>query len=299
MSSFTRIIRESFLKEPLVHFLIIGIVLFFVYEALQPQKTKQVNRIMVSQGQIQQLAAQFKRVSLRVPSQQELDKLIESYIHDEVLYRQGLVLGLDIDDPVVKQRMRMKLEVLLEDLNEQAQPSDDVLLAFIEKNSDRYMADAIYSFEHIYLDITKHKDLDKNFALIKQQLADNAQLENLGDRLILPPILTKITNYDVVRLFGDEFSQGLSQLTINQWSSIVYSGYGAHIVKLTAMTPSKTIPLAMIKSEVLRDYMVYRRDQLKDKTYQSLREKYEIIIEGTSSDNKLKASKNTLGKINS
>jgi len=281
MNLFTR-----FIREPLVHFLIIGLVMFVAYESTQPQTIKLTNQIVVSQGQIQQLSAQFKRVSLRPPTQQELDKLIEGYVRDEVFYRQGLTLGLDIDDPVVKQRLRMKLEVLLEDLNEQAQPNDDVLLSFMEKHAVNYRQEAIYSFEHIYLDITKHENLDKTFATIKGELANNISIDTLGDRLILPAKLNEINDYDVIRLFGKEFSQGLSQLVINQWSSIIYSGYGAHIVKLTRITPSKIMPLAMVKAEVLRDYMVQRRDELKENTYQSLRKEYQVLIENKKDENK-------------
>ena len=279
MSFFTRIIREPFFKEPLLHFLIIGVMLFLVYGVLQKQETILPNQIVVSQGQVQQLAAQFKRVSLRSPTPQELDKLIEGYIRDEVFYRQGLILGLDIDDPVVKQRMRMKLEVLLEDLNEQAQPSDDVLLAFMGKNADNYIQAAIFSFEHVFIDLAKHKNLDEAEAKIKQQIAKNIAIETLGDRLILPAKLTQVTDYEINRLFGEEFAQGLTQLSVNEWSSVVYSGYGAHLVKLTDKIPSQIAKLSVVKTEVVRDYLVQRREELKDKSYQNLLSEYIITIE--------------------
>jgi len=257
-------------------------VLFFVYGATQQQETRDPKQIIVSQGKIEQLIAQFKRVSIRPPSQQEIDELIEGYIRDEVFYRQGLVLGLDVGDPVVKQRLRMKLEVLLEDLNEQAQPSDEVLLAFMEKNAQSYMKDAIFSFEHIYINISKHKNVEKTAHKIKQQIANNISVETLGDRLILPPKLNKVTDYEVNRLFGKEFTQSISKLPINQWSSIIYSGYGGHLVKLTAFTASKPESLPTIKAEVLQDYLMQRRTELKDKTYQKLRSEYDISIENST-----------------
>ena len=45
----------------------------------------------------------------------ELDHLIESYVHDEILYREGVALGLDRDDIVVKRRVRQKIEVMAEE----------------------------------------------------------------------------------------------------------------------------------------------------------------------------------------
>ena len=100
-------------REPLVHFLLIGAVLFTVFELRREEASAAPSQILVDAGQVEQLAARFKRSRLRPPTAIELAALIEGHVREEVYYRQALAMGLDQDDPVLRQRMRQKLEFLL------------------------------------------------------------------------------------------------------------------------------------------------------------------------------------------
>ena len=99
-------------------------MLFTVFELRQEEDSAAPNRILVDAGQIEQLAARFERTRLRLPTEIELTALIEGHVREEVYYRQALAMGLDQDDAVLRQRMRMKLEFLLEDLAAETTPSD-------------------------------------------------------------------------------------------------------------------------------------------------------------------------------
>jgi hypothetical protein len=85
MSSF-----KALSREPLVHFLLIGAVLFTAFELRQEEGSAAPNRILVDAGQVEQLAARFKRTRLRPPTDIELAALIEGRIREEVYYRQAL-----------------------------------------------------------------------------------------------------------------------------------------------------------------------------------------------------------------
>lgn len=104
-------------REPLVHFLLIGAALFVFYDQTREQGSEAPNRIVMSSGEVEQLAANFKRTWMRPPTETELSALIENYVREEVFYREALAMGLDQSDPVVRQRMRSKLEFILEDLS--------------------------------------------------------------------------------------------------------------------------------------------------------------------------------------
>ena len=114
-------------REPLVHFLVIGVVVFAVFELRQEGGSELENRILVTDGQVEQFSAQFQRTRLRPPTETELTGLIEGYVRDEVYYREAVAMGLDLNDGIVRQRMRLKLEFLLEDLTAEEAATDEHL----------------------------------------------------------------------------------------------------------------------------------------------------------------------------
>ena len=90
------------------------------------------NRIVVTKGQQEQLVANFNRTWLRPPTKDELAGLIDNSVREEVFYREAMAMGLDQDDPMVRRRMRMKLEFILEDLSTQTVADADLTSLFTE-----------------------------------------------------------------------------------------------------------------------------------------------------------------------
>ena len=132
----------SIFREPLVHFMLIGACLFLIFGVTRQDDGDTANRIIVDPGQVEQLAAQFKRTWLRPPRENELVSLIESYVRDEVYYREAVAMGLDRNDPQVRRRMRMKLEFLLEDLTTGEAPDEKTLSAYLQQHADKFFCGA-------------------------------------------------------------------------------------------------------------------------------------------------------------
>ncbi len=124
-------------REPLVHFLSIGTVLFVFYGLIEDVEREAPDRIVVRASQIEQLADGFKRTWMRQPTADELDTLIENHLREEVFYREALAMGLDQNDPLVRRRMRMKLEFILEDLSAQ-EVTEEALATFLRENPDKF-----------------------------------------------------------------------------------------------------------------------------------------------------------------
>jgi len=102
------------LREPLLHFLLLGLALFTYYGRVAPDDDGK-RRIVVTQAEVDLLATQFQGTWNRPPTPAELNGLVDSYVRDEILYREGVALGLDRDDAVIKRRVRQKLDVLFEE----------------------------------------------------------------------------------------------------------------------------------------------------------------------------------------
>ena len=274
MSSF-----KALSQEPLVHFLLIGAVLFLVFELRQEEASAAPNQILVDAGQVEQLAARFKRTRLRAPTDIELAALIEGHVREEVYYRQALAMGLDQNDPVLRQRMRQKLEFLLEDLAAEAVPGDEQLTRFMQSHPDRFREEPRLSFTQVYLNPENHSDIAGDAMKVLTRLNNGAPPEMEGDRSLVAQKYQLATRHEITRVFGDSFAQQMVLLEPGGWTGPVYSGYGGHLVRVSAKQAARFPDLPEIRDQVERDYMTERRQELKDITYRKLREGYEIIIE--------------------
>src|SRR5262245_48658467 len=106
---------KRLLHEPLLHFLLIGATLFVVYRCVQGEPTQPATQLQLSLDDLAQLALLFQSKWKREPTAQELERLLESKVQMEILYREALAMGLDKDDEIVKRRMAQKMQFLAED----------------------------------------------------------------------------------------------------------------------------------------------------------------------------------------
>ena len=124
---------KRWLQEPLLHFLLIGAALFALfYQVAEPESVSD-NRIVISEADIDRMITLFERKLQRLPTQQELNGLVEAQIREEILYREALAMGLDQDDTIVRRRMAQKVEFMFNDLADAAEPTDEELQRFLER----------------------------------------------------------------------------------------------------------------------------------------------------------------------
>ena len=269
------------LREPLVHFLLIGTGLFGLYSLIQPAVDDDLNRIVITSSQKDQIEAQFSRTWMRPPTEDEYNALIKSYVRDEVYYREAIALGLDKDDMQIRQRMRQKLDFILEDLVVE-EVNDKTLLLFLQQHPEKFSQQTQTSFEQLYLNPDKHQDLVADAVIILQSLRDGAIPQTLTDPTMLPYAYRLLTQNEIARQLGNKFALEVEVLVPGEWAGPIYSSLGGHLVKITEQIPSSLPELAEVRSEVEREYHVQRRQQQKDIAYQKMLEGYEVVIEQTT-----------------
>ena len=265
-------------REPLVHFLLIGFALFLFYDLTNEQGNEAPNRIVVNSGQVEQLAANFKRTWMRPPTEDELTALVENHVREEVFYREALAMGLDQNDSIVRRRMRMKLEFILEDLSSQ-DVTEEKLTAFLEKHPDKFRSEAQLSFQQVYLNPDKRKDLDSDAKKLLARLNSGTSSESVGDPTLVPFDYNLATQSEIARSFGERFAEDVIKLQPADWMGPIYSAYGGHLLKVSERIEASLPELADIRALVEREYLVQKRKEQKDLAYQQLREGYEVTIE--------------------
>ena len=266
------------LQEPLLHFLLIGIALFVAHGTVAPPNRG--DTIVVNEKIIDELAREHEVRWTRKPSGQELAGLVDAYVRDEILYREGLTLGLDRDDALIKRRVRQKFEVMSEEQSAREAPSDADLHAYITKNASRFLLPGTVSFEQIYFgNAGTSADVERAVAAARIAVARGADPTKLGQRSLLPSLVESTAQDVVARDFGAAFAQRIETAPLAQWSGPIASSFGAHLVRVTARAPALLPELNTIRQIVAREWENERRASSRSESYQKLRERYTVVIE--------------------
>lgn len=270
---------KSVAREPLVHFLLIGLALFVLYGRVASEGADS-RTIEVNAARADEMARQFQAVWHRPPTATELQGLVDSYVHDEVMYREGLAMGLDADDPVIKRRVRQKLDVISEEIGNQQAPTDAELSAYLAKNADAFRQPPILSFEQVFFSgDAPAAEVERMSADALLALNKGAPLASVGQATMLPATVTRMPADLVAREFGEEFAKRLESLPLNVWHGPIASGMGAHLVRITGRQPAVLPPLADIRPKVLREWENDRRERNRAQAYRSMLENYTVVID--------------------
>ncbi len=269
---------KSLWREPLFHFLLIGAGLFLLFSIMNDPVSNNEKRIVVTPGQVEQLAAQFKRTWMRPPTEDELAGLVENYVRDEVFYREALAMGLDQNDPLVRRRMRMKLEFILEDLSSE-EVTDEVLTAFLQQHADEFRVEPQVSFRQVYLDPDKRRDMEADAKSMLASLKQGAAPESVGDPTLIPKEYRLATQSEIAQSFGERFAEEVVALEPGDWTGPVYSPFGGHVLKVTERVDAHLPELAEIRNQVEREFLAQRRQELKDAIYRKFLDRYEVVME--------------------
>jgi hypothetical protein len=265
------------LREPLVHFLLLGGLLFGVYGWVNRSGFAGKDEVVVTRAQVAGLVTQFERVWQRAPTAEEQRSLIDAWVRDEVFYREALAMGLDRGDPIVRRRMSQKVQFIV-DSGTPAAPAEADLQAWLDAHADRYRREPEYVLQQVYFDPSKHRERTEELLVAAgRALAAGAAVS--GDPTMLPARLEGNAS-DVARNFGDDFASALRALPVGTWHGPIRSAYGLHFVFLDSRVDGRAATLDEVRADVERDLAHERAQAASDAYYDRLRAKYVVRIEG-------------------
>jgi len=270
---------RKLLAEPMLHFLVIGIALFTAYRWMAPGPSGG-RRIVITQGVVDDLATQHVAARGREPSTTELNHLIESYVHDEILYREGLKLGLERDDIVVKRRVRQKIEMIAEEDASTRAPTDADLSAYLTANQARFVQPAILTFDQVFIGESRSGPGVVHVVTVTgEALRKGADPEQLGKPTLLPHRMTRTPADLVARDFGASFAAALEKVPVGEWVGPIDSSFGAHYVRVSDRTPAAAPQLVAVRDHVVREWENERRQRARNDAYTKMRGEYQVSIE--------------------
>lgn len=273
---------KKLMREPLVHFLALGAVLFLIGifrgEAAGPAAT----RIAITPGAIERLLAGFQMTWKRRPTEQEFRGLLQEYLKEEVLYREALEMGLDRDDQIIRRRMRQKVEFLTADLVESFAPTEEELQAYLDANPDEYRQEPTVTFLQTFISERDGPEQDRAraAALLRELQANpNTDPGMVGDPFMHPAAFLGARESDVANLFGPEFAAQLPDQPLGEWSGPVTSAFGLHLVRVDDLVPGRASELGEVRDAVYRDLVGERTREADEGYFEALMAKYTVTVE--------------------
>jgi hypothetical protein len=272
----------ALLHEPLVQFLLLGALIFLLDALLgeaEPERTERT--IVLDATDVTRLSEQFRRTWMRPPTPAELDGLLAEAVREEVLYREALALGLDREDPIVRRRMRQKMEFLNADLVANTEPSDAELSEFLTANPESFRRPPRFDLTQVFIDPRRHADPEAHAARLLASLRQQPPpaTSALGDPTLLPAGLERASPRDIAETYGRELAAAAIALPPGDWHGPEHSGYGLHLLRVVQVEPGGLPPLAEIRDTVASEWQQARRKEADERFYQALRARWTVKIE--------------------
>jgi peptidyl-prolyl cis-trans isomerase C len=275
---------RRWLREPLLHFLVLGAVLFAGYAYWKPGGGGvSSHQIALTLDDLRQLDLYFESQWHRQPTPDEFSHLVESKVQEEVLYREALAMGLDKDDEIVRRRMAQKMQFLAEDIAAAHEPTTAELKTWYAKNTDKFALPSRVSFRHLYFSpdrrgVRAHDDAVRALAKLAGQPEDSPLAAAIADRFMFQDYYADRTSESLAKDFGPEFAVTVSKLTPGSWQGPIESGYGWHLVYVDSVIPGRVPAFEEVEPDVKTAWLGDQKQRAWHDAYQKMRAKYAVLL---------------------
>lgn len=272
---------RALLREPVIHFAVMGVVIFALHSLIAESSPDEDESIHITRSDIQTLVQTFEMTWRRAPTQDELQRLIDERVLEEVYYREALELGLDVDDTIIRRRLRQKMEFLVHDLALPRHPSESLLRRYFDAHREDFRTEPRFSFEQVFFigGAEPERAAARAAALRDAHAAGGDVPADAGDRIALERSHDEMERARVAATFGQSFADALAELEPGRWHAPVHSGYGVHVVRVTAHQPGHVPEYPDIADAVKREWEHSEREAANQRVEQELMSRHEIRVD--------------------
>jgi hypothetical protein len=269
---------KQLIKEPFVHFLVLGSLIFAVYFWINRNQVDE-NHIVIDQPEYEHLKNLWSMQWKKEPDKSDIQALVDRYIRQEVFYREALALKLDQNDEIVKKRLSQKMEAVASDLGALTQPpTEPQLKKYYAEHPELFKQPTAYTFRQIVFPVGEEGASQKVSATLKQLQQGGSISDSQLDRLGVPSQWSTTSVNDLENAFGGGFAQALDKLPVQQWVGPVSSGFGQHLVFIEKKESTQLPPFEDIKAQVEQEYKYQTELETQERIYKELLAKYQVSI---------------------
>lgn len=270
------------LKEPLLHFLLAGGLMFLVIAAWEGQPSEgrniRLNRadlLTFLQGRAQVYDKKAFDALLDSMSAKDRAALVRDAAVQEALYREGIALGLVQADPLIRQRVVQQMRLLLmEEAAADMQLSDAEMRAYFDSNRTDYALPTSATFTHVF--VAEKRQATALLAQLQRDQIPSQQANTFGERFLYQSHYSDVGPALVRSHFGESFSTALFDMPVGSWQGPVQSNHGWHLVLLEASSAARAPALTDVAATVREDALAAKRQAAAALALNRLLDRYEI-----------------------
>ncbi|HEY4214148.1 MAG TPA: peptidylprolyl isomerase [Steroidobacteraceae bacterium] len=269
----------SIAREPFFQFIALGALIWSGVQYWTVHHDRY--SIYLGPSERQRIAASYFLQFGSMPTAEQLGALIDRYVREEIVLREGLALNLDKGDEIVRRRIIQKFEFLETDLAVIGPPEQMVLERWFEQNAIRYLTPKRVAFSHVYFTADKDGEAATKAraseVLRRLRGMHTSHASDLGDAFPGPSDVGALALDEATRVFGQsELSEQLFKLPIGRWEGPYRSGYGWHLVYITGHLQPHLPQLVEVRERVLSDYLDEQRHIVNERAFEKLRAQYTV-----------------------
>jgi len=238
---------KKYLQEPLLHFLVLGGLIFLFYFYTNNGFTQEEQRIIIPQAKVDQLVYIWQKKQMRTPSDAELQQIINGEVYNEIMSREAVKLGLEREDGVIRRRLVQKMSFVFTDLAALVEPSDAELKSYLEQHKEAFMAEEALSF------IVQNKT-------------------------ILEKKYNNVSAWEVSRIWGREFTNMLFSMPVDVWKRKVPTSYGDVDVLVVEKKVEQLRPFSDIRLQLKQAWQLEAQRKSEQDFYNTLKQEYVVEI---------------------
>lgn len=302
-------------RQPLLHFLLIGMLLFAFQQYQSVAKTYDVAAL--DEPDIQLLADNFYKATGRVPAPDEMENLIAQELDKRILFAEALRLNFHRDDNVVLQRLlrdaiflgfegsdkdkiRAAFELGIHESDEVIRarilqrmasvgrsqatdsPTDAELVDLYQADLTAWQEPARYTFEHVFFSVDREQDPVERAALALGQLQTDPSRQGLGDVFLPGTLFSGKSLRDVAKIFGVSFSEDFNskEFLLKVWQGPILSVFGHHLIRVTAIDPVQQQDFKTVRSKLALLWQQEQESAALESYIAQLRDRYVVTTDG-------------------
>jgi peptidyl-prolyl cis-trans isomerase C len=280
-----------FLSEPLLHFVVVGTVLFGAYRLISPEPEQGAGsrKIELTKDDARQLAVTWLAQGRPAPTPDQLRSLMDQKVTEEILFREAVALGLDRNDEIIKRRLAQKMDFLAADLAAMDEPSTDQLKEWYSKNSVRFALPPHLSFRHLYFSFDKHGEASREAAIaaisvISGKPAGSPEVGSVADPFMFRNYYGDATPEQMAKEFGPDFAKAIFNLKPGSWQGPIPSGYGWHLIWIDSIEPGRVPSFEEVTSAVKEAWLGERYTEVKNTALKEMRSRYMVTMPSIGPD---------------
>ena len=274
---------HRWLREPLLHFLLAGALIFAIYQLLNPAANlaDRANQIALTKDDLRQLAVHWLAQGRPLPTADQMHALIEQRVSEEILFREAVALGLDKDDEIIKRRLAQKMDFLAADVAALQTPGDAELRAWYTQNSGPFALPPRASFRHLYFSFDRPGAHDAAAAALDKiagEPADTAKVAAVADPFMFQDYYAERAPDQIAKEFGPDFAKAAFQLKRGAWQGPIQSGYGWHLVFVDAIEPGRVPAFEEVEPDVKSAWLDQKQREIKRIAFETMRARYTVVV---------------------